>query len=93
MPIGEDRVLRERRALALERIFAEIHVQGSYSAGDELAKAIQLDMIYAPEPPFNAGIPNMAPVLARVLRSVAELTSRRESTAKQVEARLGIDVK
>src|ERR1700678_4375663 len=31
--------------------------------GDEAAQAIQLHMVYAPEPPFNAGTPETAPAM------------------------------
>jgi cyclohexyl-isocyanide hydratase len=60
--------------------------------GDEAAQTIQLQMAYAPEPPFNSGRPETAPaaVLERAARSVREITTRREQTARRVAARLGI---
>src|SRR5271163_1889909 len=60
--------------------------------GDEAAQAIQLDMVYAPEPPFNSGTPERAPpaILARARQSYREITAQREETARRVEARLGI---
>lgn len=62
--------------------------------GEDAAKAIQLAMAYAPEPPFDAGTPATAPaaILAAAKQSVASLIARREVTAKRVAARLGIDV-
>jgi cyclohexyl-isocyanide hydratase len=62
--------------------------------GEAVAKAIQLYMVYAPEPPFDGGTPATAPapILAQVRQSVAGLTARREETAKRVAVKLSIDV-
>jgi len=62
--------------------------------GGEAAQAIQLHMVYAPEPPFDSGTPETAPaaVLEQARRSVAGITAQREATARRVAARLGIDV-
>jgi cyclohexyl-isocyanide hydratase len=62
--------------------------------GDEVAQAIQLDMVYAPEPPFNSGTPERAPpaVLERARQSYREITAQREKTARRIAARLGIAV-
>jgi cyclohexyl-isocyanide hydratase len=62
--------------------------------GDEVAQAIQLDMLYAPEPPFNSGTPECAPpaILERASQSYREITARREETARRIAARLGIFV-
>jgi cyclohexyl-isocyanide hydratase len=62
--------------------------------GDEVAQAIQLDMVYAPEPPFNSGTPEQAQpaILARARQSYREITARREETAHRIAARLGIVV-
>jgi cyclohexyl-isocyanide hydratase len=59
--------------------------------GERAAQRIQLDMAYAPEPPFNSGTPQSAPaeVLASARAGVAELIARREVTAKWVAQRLG----
>ncbi len=48
-------------------------------AGDEIAQRIQLEMQYAPEPPFNAGNPAQAPppVLAAARERAAALTAAR----------------
>ena len=62
--------------------------------GDEAAQAIQLHMVYAPEPPFNSGTPETAPaaVLAQARQAVAAITQQREATARRVATRLGIPV-
>ncbi len=62
--------------------------------GVEAAQAIQLCMVYAPEPPFNCGTPETAPaaILDQVRRSAAGITKQREQTARRVAAHLGIHV-
>lgn len=62
--------------------------------GDEAAQAIQLYMVYAPEPPFNSGTPETAPaaILDHARRSVRGITAQREETARRAAARLGIAV-
>jgi len=60
--------------------------------GEEAAQTIQLDMAYAPEPPFNSGTPETAPpqILERARQSVASITAKREETARRIAAKLGI---
>ena len=60
--------------------------------GDEAAQAIQLHMVYAPEPPFNSGTPETAPagILEQAVRSVRGITAQREDTARRIAAHLGI---
>ena len=60
--------------------------------GDEAAQAIQLHMVYAPEPPFDSGTPETAPaaILDEARRSVRPITAQREQTARRVAAKLGI---
>jgi cyclohexyl-isocyanide hydratase len=62
--------------------------------GDEAAQAIQLHMVYAPEPPFNSGTPETAPaaILEHARQSVRAITAQREQTARRVAAKLGIAV-
>ena len=62
--------------------------------GDEAAQAIQLHMVYAPEPPFNSGTPETAPaaILEEVRRSVRGITAQREQIARRIAAKLGIVV-
>jgi cyclohexyl-isocyanide hydratase len=61
--------------------------------GDDVARAIQLQMAYAPEPPFDSGTPETAPpaILAQAREAVAAVTAQREATARRVAARLGLD--
>jgi cyclohexyl-isocyanide hydratase len=60
--------------------------------GDEAAQAIQLQMVYAPEPPFESGTPETAPaaVLKDERQSLRDVTTRREETARRIAAKLGI---
>jgi cyclohexyl-isocyanide hydratase len=62
--------------------------------GEEAAQAIQLNMVYAPEPPFDSGTPETAPaaILAQERRSVRALTTQREQTARRLAAKLGIAI-
>ena len=59
--------------------------------GDEAAEAIQLHMVYAPEPPFNSGTPETAPaaILEQARGSVQAITAQREQTARRIAAKLG----
>jgi cyclohexyl-isocyanide hydratase len=60
--------------------------------GDEAAQIIQLQMQYAPEPPFHSGTPKTAPttVLEKSRQAVRAMTERRQKTAERVARRLGI---
>ena len=60
--------------------------------GDEAAQAIQLGMQYAPEPPFDSGTPRDRPGRDPGAGAVgrAEITARREATARAIAAELGI---
>lgn len=60
-------------------------------AGPEVAQAIQLQIEYAPAPPFNAGHPDIAPapVLARAKERGAGMRTAREALVARVAARLG----
>ena len=62
--------------------------------GDETAQAIQLQMAYAPEPPFESGTPETAPspVLEQARRAARTITVQREQTARRIAAKLGIAV-
>ncbi len=59
--------------------------------GDDVARAIQLYMAYAPEPPFDSGTPETAPaaILNEARQSMRDITARREATARRVAASLG----
>jgi cyclohexyl-isocyanide hydratase len=60
--------------------------------GVPVAQRIQLDIAYAPEPPFRSGTPQTAPpeILEAARRDVAELIARREASARRAAARLGV---
>ena len=60
--------------------------------GDAVAQGIQLYMVYAPEPPFDSGTPETAPlaILAKARADVADITARREATARRIGADLGV---
>jgi cyclohexyl-isocyanide hydratase len=60
--------------------------------GDDAARAIQLYMAYAPEPPFDAGTPETAPplILEQARRALRGVTARREETARRIASRLGV---
>jgi cyclohexyl-isocyanide hydratase len=60
--------------------------------GEAVAQGIQLHMVYAPEPPFDAGTPATAPapVFEAARQSLAAITAEREATARRIAARLGI---
>jgi cyclohexyl-isocyanide hydratase len=62
--------------------------------GEETAQTIQLRMAYAPEPPFNSGTPETAPIaiLEQARQSLQNITRQREQTARRVAARLGITI-
>jgi cyclohexyl-isocyanide hydratase len=59
--------------------------------GERVAQEIQLDIQYAPEPPFDAGSPRSAPreVVDAVTERFRPLTTARQSTARAIAARLG----
>jgi cyclohexyl-isocyanide hydratase len=60
--------------------------------GDDAARRIQLEIEYAPDPPFHAGTPETAPpdVVATVQAGFRTLSDRRLATAREVAARLGL---
>jgi hypothetical protein len=62
--------------------------------GDEAAQAIQREMVYAPEPPFNSGTPETAPaaILEQARQSVRDLTAQRQETARRIATELGVSI-
>lgn len=60
--------------------------------GDQQAQAIQLQLHYAPEPPFTSGTPGTAPpeVVRSVCAGYQALTEARLATARRLGARLGV---
>jgi transcriptional regulator GlxA family with amidase domain len=59
-------------------------------AGPETAQAIQLQIEYAPAPPFDAGVPETAPpaVLARVRERIAGMAAKRNAAVAAAAERL-----
>jgi transcriptional regulator GlxA family with amidase domain len=59
-------------------------------AGAETAQAIQLQIEYAPAPPFDAGLPETAPpaILARVRERMAGMAAQRRGAVEAAAARL-----
>src|SRR5271155_4017708 len=59
-------------------------------AGAETAQAIQLQIEYAPAPPFDAGCPETAPpaILAQVRERNAAIAARRREAVESAAARL-----
>lgn len=60
--------------------------------GDDVARLIQLQIAYAPEPPFDSGTPATAPpaVFQKAKNAVHDITTQREQTARRIAGRLGI---
>jgi cyclohexyl-isocyanide hydratase len=60
--------------------------------GGEAAQAIQLELEYAPAPPFNAGSPDTAPkaVVDRVWKAAEASRVRRGEIVERVARRLGV---
>ena len=61
--------------------------------GERKAQEIQLNIEYAPEPPFNSGSVNTAPkqVVQTVRAAYQSLTDARLVTARRIRAKLGIE--
>jgi cyclohexyl-isocyanide hydratase len=61
--------------------------------GEDTAKLIQLQIAYAPEPPFDSGTPQSAPlaIFEEAKRIFADAAKRREATAQRLAARLGLE--
>ena len=60
--------------------------------GEDAARAIQLMIQYAPEPPFDSGTPQTAApeTVAAVRAGSADLLARREATAQAIARELGL---
>ncbi len=63
--------------------------------GESRAQAIQLDLHYAPEPPFQSGTPETAPleVLQSVRAAYQRLTEARLVTARRIGTKLGVPLR
>ncbi|KAA0122900.1 DJ-1/PfpI family protein [Methylobacterium sp. P1-11] len=62
--------------------------------GEEAGRTIQLGMQYAPEPPFDSGTPRTASpaIVAQARAAAADITVRREATARAIATELGIRI-
>ena len=88
------RVVRDGNVITCAGVTAGIDFALSVAAelaGPEVAQVIQLQMEYAPDPPFNAGCPETAPsaVLARVRELNAPLAAQRRAAVEAAAARFG----
>ena len=88
------RVVRDGNVITCAGVTAGIDFALSVAAelvGPEAAQVLQLQMEYAPDPPFDAGSPETAPpaVLARVRELNAPLMVRRRAAVEAAAARLG----
>ncbi|MCX4198777.1 DJ-1/PfpI family protein, partial [Methylobacterium organophilum] len=98
----DERVVLDRDADGRRWVFAAGVTAGIDGAlrlaaelrGDEAARTIQLGMQYAPEPPFDSGTPRTASpaTVARARAAAADITARREATARAIAADLGIRI-
>lgn len=61
------------------------------TAGEEVAKTIQLSIEYDPQPPFDAGSPASAgeAIIARQRQAGARIQAERETAVREAAARLG----
>jgi cyclohexyl-isocyanide hydratase len=62
------------------------------TAGEEVAKTIQLSIEYDPRPPFDAGSPASAgeAIIARLRQAGARIQAEREAAVREAAARLGL---
>lgn len=60
--------------------------------GDDAARAVQLRMQYAPDPPFNAGEPDTAPthIVDEVVLTMSALAASRRASVARAAKRIGI---
>ena len=90
----DERVVRDGRYLFAAGVTAGIDGALLLAAdlrGTAAAERVQLDIAYAPEPPFDSGSPGSAPpaVLQAARQAGEALTGRRLATAKRVGGALG----
>jgi cyclohexyl-isocyanide hydratase len=86
-----ERVVRDRNRVTGGGITAGIDFALSLAkelVGEQEAQAVQLELEYAPAPPFNAGTPDTAPqaVVALARERYAASTARREAIVARVAA-------
>jgi putative intracellular protease/amidase len=91
--VDEGRVVRDGNIITGGGVTAGIDfafVLLAELAGEDLAKAVQLGLEYAPAPPFDAGRPELAPpqVLAAYNRRMGSLAGERRAAAEEAARRL-----
>jgi|SRR5208282_683414 cyclohexyl-isocyanide hydratase len=95
IPIN-DRVVIDGRLVSAAGVTAGIDGALRVAAllcGEQKAQEIQLDIQYAPDPPFNSGSVATAPleVVKTVRAAYQPLTDARLVTARRIRAQLGVD--
>jgi len=88
-----DRVVRDGNIITGGGVTAGIDfafIVAAEIAGRDIAQMLQLNLEYAPAPPFDSGRPETAPpeVLARVQRNMAAILPKRRAEAEMAAARL-----
>jgi putative intracellular protease/amidase len=91
--VDEGRVVRDGNVITGGGVTAGIDfafVVLAELAGEDYAKAIQLSLEYAPEPPFHAGRPEIAPpeILAMVKARLADMRDARQTAASEAAGRM-----
>jgi putative intracellular protease/amidase len=91
--VDESRVARDGNVITGGGVTAGIDfafVMLAELAGEDYAKAIQLSLEYAPDPPFQAGRPELAPpeILAQVKARLAAMMDARAGAATEAAAKL-----
>lgn len=91
--VGEERVVRDGNVITGGGVTAGIDfalVLLAELAGPDYAQAVQLGLEYAPDPPFNAGRPELAPpeILAQVKARMAALGDSRFQAAAEAARRM-----
>ena len=89
-----DRVVHDRNRLTGGGVTAGIDFGLTLAGvlrGQERAESIQLTIEYAPEPPYNAGIPETAP--PAVLKRVQEMRAPVVERSREAAARIGLTLK
>ena len=91
--VDERRVVRDGNVITGGGVTAGIDfafVVLAELAGEDYAKAIQLSLEYAPNPPFHAGRPEIAPpeILAMVKARMADMLDARQIAASEAAGRL-----
>jgi cyclohexyl-isocyanide hydratase len=92
----DERVVVDGNVMFAAGVTAGIDAALSLAAelrGAEAAQAIQLDIAYAPEPPFSSGTPQTAPagILKQARLAYRDITDQREATARRIAQQLGIE--